>query len=122
MFQEASGLKRTFKVANNATDHDQLLFYLSSLSGRTRIAFTDRKRKALTAKMARVAYSIVKNGTDYQPFFEQRSETRNTTRLDGLIDLLDATADALAATWDMQREGISAEELENPVTKFFSPK
>ena len=35
----------------------------------------DRKRKALTAiaaKMARVAYAVVKNGTDYQPFFEQR--------------------------------------------------
>jgi transposase len=35
----------------------------------------DRKRKALTAiaaKMARVAYGVVKNGTEYQPFFEQR--------------------------------------------------
>jgi hypothetical protein len=32
-------------------------------------------------------------------------------KLDGLLDLLDSTADALAATWDMQRDGISAEEL-----------
>lgn len=35
----------------------------------------DRKRKALTAiaaKMARVVYAIVKHGTDYQPFSEQR--------------------------------------------------
>ncbi len=35
----------------------------------------DRKRKALTAiaaKMARVAYGIVKNGSEYQPFFQQR--------------------------------------------------
>jgi transposase len=35
----------------------------------------DRKRKALTAvaaKMARVAYAIVKHGSDYQRFFEQR--------------------------------------------------
>jgi hypothetical protein len=35
----------------------------------------DRKRKALTAvtaKMARVAYAVVKTGSDYQRFFEQR--------------------------------------------------
>jgi transposase len=35
----------------------------------------DRKRKALTAvaaKMARVAYAVVKHGSDYQCFFEQR--------------------------------------------------
>lgn len=35
----------------------------------------DRKRKALTAvaaKMARVAYALVKHGSDYQRFFEQR--------------------------------------------------
>ncbi len=35
----------------------------------------DRKRKALTAvaaKMGRVAYAVVKHGTDYQCFFEQR--------------------------------------------------
>jgi hypothetical protein len=35
----------------------------------------DRKRKALTAvaaKMARVAFGIVKHGADYQRFFEQR--------------------------------------------------
>jgi len=35
----------------------------------------DRKRKALTAvaaKMAGVAYAIVKHGSDYQRFFEQR--------------------------------------------------
>ena len=35
----------------------------------------DRKRKALTAiaaKMARVVYAIVKHGTDYQPFSDQR--------------------------------------------------
>ena len=39
LVQEASGRKRNFKVANNAADHDQLLLYLSSLTGRTRIAF-----------------------------------------------------------------------------------
>jgi hypothetical protein len=35
----------------------------------------DRKRKALTAvaaKMARVAYGVIKNGSEYHPFFEQR--------------------------------------------------
>jgi transposase len=35
----------------------------------------DRKRKALTAtaaKMARVTYAVIKNGTDYERFFEQR--------------------------------------------------
>jgi hypothetical protein len=35
----------------------------------------DRKRKALTAvaaKMARVAYAVVKHGSDYQCFYEQR--------------------------------------------------
>lgn len=35
----------------------------------------DRKRKALTAvaaKMARVAYALVKHGSEYQRFFEQR--------------------------------------------------
>jgi transposase len=35
----------------------------------------DRKRKALTAvaaKMARVAYAVIKTGTDYQRYFEQR--------------------------------------------------
>jgi hypothetical protein len=36
---------------------------------------------------------------------------RLAKKLDGLLDLLDSTADALAATWDMQRDGISAEEL-----------
>lgn len=39
LVQEASGQKRNLKVANNAADHDQLLLYLSSLPGRTRIAF-----------------------------------------------------------------------------------
>jgi hypothetical protein len=35
----------------------------------------DRKRKALNAiaaKMARVAYAVVKNGTEYHSFVEQR--------------------------------------------------
>lgn len=35
----------------------------------------DRKRKALTAvaaKMARVVYAVIKNGSDYEQFFEQR--------------------------------------------------
>ena len=38
-------------------------------------ASADRKRKALTAvaaKMARVAYAVIKNDTDYQRFFEQQ--------------------------------------------------
>jgi len=39
LVQEASGQKRNFKVANNAVDHDQFLLYLSSLPGRTRMAF-----------------------------------------------------------------------------------
>jgi transposase len=39
LVQEASGQKRSFKVANTAADHDQLVLYLSSLSGRTRVAF-----------------------------------------------------------------------------------
>lgn len=36
---------------------------------------SDRKRKALTAvaaKMARVVYAVIKNGSDYERFFEQR--------------------------------------------------
>jgi transposase len=35
----------------------------------------DRKRKALTAvaaKMARVVYAVIKNGSDYERFFEHR--------------------------------------------------
>ena len=35
----------------------------------------DRKRKALTAvaaKRARVVYAVIKTGSDYQGFFEQR--------------------------------------------------
>ena len=32
-------------------------------------------------------------------------------KLDAMIDLLDATADALAAKWDMQRDENSADEL-----------
>jgi hypothetical protein len=39
---------------------------------------------------------------------------RLAKRLDALIDLLSATADALAATWDLQAEGISTEL--DPVT------
>jgi transposase len=39
LVQEACGQKRSFKVANNAADQDQLLLYLASLPGRTRIAF-----------------------------------------------------------------------------------
>jgi hypothetical protein len=35
---------------------------------------------------------------------------RFTRKLDALLDLLDVTADALAATWDMQRDGVSADE------------
>ncbi len=34
---------------------------------------------------------------------------RLAKKLDGLLDLLNATADALAATWDLQAEGISVE-------------
>jgi hypothetical protein len=34
---------------------------------------------------------------------------RFARKLDGLLDLLNATADALAATWDLRAEGISAE-------------
>jgi hypothetical protein len=36
---------------------------------------------------------------------------RLAKNLDSLLELLDATADGLAATWGMQREGISTEEL-----------
>ncbi len=38
-------------------------------------AHPDRKRKALTAvaaKMARVVYAVIKHGSDYERFFEQR--------------------------------------------------
>jgi hypothetical protein len=34
---------------------------------------------------------------------------RIAKKLDALIDLLNATADALAATWDLRAEGISVE-------------
>jgi hypothetical protein len=34
---------------------------------------------------------------------------RFAKKLDGLLDLLGATADGLAATWDLQTEGISVE-------------
>jgi hypothetical protein len=45
------------------------------------------------------------------PQLEASNVVRLAKNLDGLLELLDATADRLAATWDMQRDGISAEEL-----------
>jgi len=62
----------------------------------------DRKRKALTAvsaKMARVAYGIVKHGADYQRFFEQRipSGSIPLARAVGVLDLVD---NAWTFHWD----------------------
>jgi len=45
---------------------------------------------------------------------------RLARKLDGLLDLLNATADALAATWDLQAEGISV-ELDPDVGEDFKP-
>jgi hypothetical protein len=43
------------------------------------------------------------------PQLQPTNVIRLAKRLDALIDLLNATADALAATWDLQAEGISVE-------------
>ncbi len=45
------------------------------------------------------------------PQLEPPNVVRFTERLDALLDLLNATADGMAATLDMARDGISAEEL-----------
>ena len=45
---------------------------------------------------------------------------RLARKLDGLLDLLNATADALAATWDLRAEGISA-KLDSKVGDDFPP-
>jgi hypothetical protein len=46
--------------------------------------------------------------------------TRLAKKLDGLLDLLNATADALAATLDLPAEGISA-EIDLDAKKDFGP-
>ena len=38
LVKESSGLKRSFKVANTAVDHEQLVRFLSALPGQVRIA------------------------------------------------------------------------------------
>ena len=43
---------------------------------------------------------------------------RLAKKLDSLLDLLSATADALAATWDLQKEGISIEIVPEAEEKF----
>jgi hypothetical protein len=45
---------------------------------------------------------------------------RFAKKLDGLLDLLDATTDALAATWDLRAEGISV-ELDSEAGEDFGP-
>ena len=45
---------------------------------------------------------------------------RLAKKLDGLLDLLAATADALAATWDLRAEGIST-ELDSETGEEFKP-
>jgi hypothetical protein len=45
------------------------------------------------------------------PQLQASSVIRLAKNLDALLELLDATADRLAATWDMQRDGIRTEEL-----------
>lgn len=39
LLKDSSGHKRTFKVANTAADHEQLIRFLMALSGKVRIAF-----------------------------------------------------------------------------------
>jgi hypothetical protein len=48
---------------------------------------------------------------DVPSLLEKSKVLQLVPKLDALLDLLDATADGLAATWDMQRDGISADEL-----------
>jgi hypothetical protein len=43
------------------------------------------------------------------PQLQPPNVVRFAKRLDALIDLLAATADSLAAAWDLQRDGISSE-------------
>jgi transposase len=73
LVQEASGLKRTFKVANNAADHDQLLLYLSSLPGRTRIAFepTGDFHRPLAFRLLTAGFEVVSISSVAQARFRE---------------------------------------------------
>lgn len=73
LVQEASGQKRSFKVANNAADHDQLLLYLSSLSGRTRVAFepTGDFHRPLAFRLLKAGFEVVSISSVAQARFRE---------------------------------------------------
>ncbi len=73
LVQEASGQKRNFKVANNAADHNQLLLYLSSLSGRTRMAFepTGDFHRPLAFRLLQAGFEVVAISSVAQARFQE---------------------------------------------------
>ncbi len=73
LVQEASGQKRNFKVANNAADHNQLLLYLASLSGRTRIAFepTGEFHRPLAFRLLQAGFEVVSISSIAQARFRE---------------------------------------------------
>ncbi len=73
LVQEASGQKRNFKVANNAADHNQLLLYLASLSGRTRIAFepTGEFHRPLAFRLLQAGFEVVSISSVAQARFRE---------------------------------------------------
>lgn len=73
LVQEASEQKRSFKVANNAADHDQFLLYLSSLPGRTRIAFepTGDFHRPLAFRLLTAGFEVVSISSVAQARFRE---------------------------------------------------
>ena len=73
LVQESSGQKRNFKVANNFADHDQLLLYLSSLPGRTRIAFepTGDFHRPLAFRLLKAGFEVVSVSSVAQARFRE---------------------------------------------------
>lgn len=75
LVQEAAGQKRSFKVANTAADHDQLVLYLSSLPGRTRIAFepTGDFHRPLAFRLLKAGFEVVSISSVAQARFREAS-------------------------------------------------
>jgi transposase len=73
LVQEINGAKRTFKVANNAADHNQLLLYLSSLSGRTRVALepTGDFHRPLAFRLLQAGFEVVSISSVAQARFRE---------------------------------------------------
>ncbi|HWR54514.1 MAG TPA: IS110 family transposase [Bryobacteraceae bacterium] len=60
LVQEARGGRRTFKVANNRADHDQLVKYLKSLAGTIRVGFepTGDFHRPLAYRLATEGFAV----------------------------------------------------------------